>query len=222
MQPHKSIPLGKLMPNRIPDHPWQIISADLIVELPESHGYNALFVVVDRFSKRAHVIPTTSDVDSIGIARLFRDHVFKLHGLPEEVISDRGTQFVSKFMRELNKLLGIKIAASTAYHPQSDGQTERVNQEIEQYLRLFVNHRQDDWFDWIALAEFSYNNRMHSSTKSTPFMLDNLQNPRLGIEPIRESRLESLEDFSSRMEKAMKEAKSALTMAADDMSQFYD
>ena len=90
-------------------------------------------------------------------------------------------------MQELNKLLGIKVAASTAYHPQIDGQTERVNQEIEQYLRLFVNQRQDDWFDWISLAEFSYNNQIHSSTQTTPFLLDNGQHPRLGVEPIQET-----------------------------------
>ena len=101
-----------------------------------------------------------------------------------EVISDHGTQFISQFMRELNKLLGIKAAASTACHPQTDGQTEQVNQEIEQYLRLFVNQHQDDWFDWISLAEFSYNNRIHSSTQTTPFLLDNGQHPRLGVEPI--------------------------------------
>lgn len=122
------------MPNRVPTERWQVISTDLIVELPESHGFNAILVVVDRLSKRAHMIPTTTEVDSIGIARLFRDHVWKDHGLPEEVISDRGTQFISKFMKELYALLHIKSAASTAYHPQTDGQTERVNQEVEQFL----------------------------------------------------------------------------------------
>ena len=91
-------PIGKLLPNRIPDCKWQVISVDLIMELPTSHGYNALLVVVDRLSKHAPVIPTTSDVNSVGIARLFCDHIWKLHGLPEEVISDRGTQFVSQFM----------------------------------------------------------------------------------------------------------------------------
>ena len=123
-----------------------------------SHGYNALLVIVDQLSKHIHIIPTTSDISSEGIACIFHDNVWKLHGLSEEVISDRGTQFISQFMRELNKLLGIKVAASAAYHPQTDGQTEQVNQEIEQYLRLFVNWHQDDWFDWMSLAEFSYNN----------------------------------------------------------------
>ena len=88
-------PIGKLLPNCIPDRRWQVISVDLIMELPMSHGYNALLVIVDRLSKRAQIIPTTSDISSAGIARLFRDNVWKLHGLPEEVISDRGTHFIS-------------------------------------------------------------------------------------------------------------------------------
>ena len=88
-------PIGKLLPNRIPDHKWQVISVDLIMEFPTSHGHNTLLVVVDRLSKRTHVIPTTSDVNSVGIARLFRDHIWKLYGLPEEVISNCGTQFIS-------------------------------------------------------------------------------------------------------------------------------
>ena len=85
------------------------------------------------------MIPTTSDINSVRVAQLFWDYIWRHHGLPEEIISDRGTQFVSQFMLELNKLLGIKTAASTAYHPQTDGQTERINQEIEQYMRLSTN-----------------------------------------------------------------------------------
>ena len=114
-------PAGKLMPNHIPYHRWQIISVDLITELPQSHGYDSILVTVDRLSKQAHFIHTTSNITSLGVARLFRDGVWKLHGLLEEVISDRGPQFVSNFMRGLSETLGIKVAASTAYHPQTDG-----------------------------------------------------------------------------------------------------
>jgi len=98
-------------------------------------------------------------------------------------------------MRELNRLLGIQTTPSTAYHPQTDGQTERVNQEIEQYLRLFVNHRQDDWVEWLPLAEFTHNNRIQASTRQTPFMLNYGQHPRLGVEPIRATKIELVEDF---------------------------
>ena len=110
-------------------------------------------------------------------------------------------------MHKLNNLLGIKTAASTAYHSQTDGQTECIN---EQYLRLFVNQHQDNWYKWVSLAEFTYNNRIHSSTQTTPFMLDNGQYPRLGVEPVRETRLETLREFTDHMEMATNEAHSAL------------
>ena len=151
-------PMGKLLSNQVLNQKWQVISVDLIVELPTSHRYDALLIVVDHLSERVHVIPITSDINSVGVARLFRDYIWRHHGLSEEAISDCGTQFVSQFMRELKKLLGIKISASTAYHLQTDGQIERINQEIEQYLRLFVNQCQDDWYEWVSLAaEFTYN-----------------------------------------------------------------
>src|SRR5882672_5405475 len=217
-----TLPTGKLMPNRIPDRCWQVISVDLITELLPSRGYDAIMVVVDHLSKQAHVIPTTLDITAAGVAKLFRDHIWKLHGLPEEVISDRGTQFVSNFTQSLSQLLGIRVAASMAYHLQMDGQTKRVNQEVEQFLQLFVNQRQDDWYKWLAIAEFTYNDRIHASMCSSPFMMDTGQNPRLGIEPLRESRLETLNDFASRMDAAMKEAHSALSWAVDDMARFYD
>ena len=157
MKTFPTAPVGKLMPNHIPYCCWQIISVDLITELPQSHGYDSILVAVDHLSKQAHFIATTSDITSLGVARLFRDGVWKLHGLPKEVISDRGPQFVSNFMRRLSEILGIKVAASTAYHPQTDGQTECVSQEVEQFLHLFVNQRQDDWYDWLSIAEFAYN-----------------------------------------------------------------
>jgi transposase InsO family protein len=100
-------------------------------------------------------------------ARIYRDHVWKDFGLSEVVISDRGMQFVGHFMRDLLKLLRIKSNASTAYHPQTDGQTERVNQNIEQYLRVFTNFLQDDWADWLTLAEFNHNDQVSKTTASS-------------------------------------------------------
>jgi hypothetical protein len=217
-----SKPVGKLVPTQIPKDKWQIITVDLITGLPECQGFNAIMVTVDRFSKMLHAIPTTDTVTSEGIARLFRDYVWKLHGLPEQVISDRGPQFISGFMRELDSILGIKIAASTAYHPQTDGQTERANQEIEQYLRLFVNHRQDDWVEWLPLAEFTHNNRIQASTRQTPFMLNSGKHPRLGVEPLKKTKMESVDKFLHKMQSSRKEAEAALTKAAEDMSRYYD
>ena len=145
------------MPNHIPYCQWQIILVDLITELPQSHSYDSILVTMNHLSKQAHFIATTSDITLLGVTQLFQDSIWKLHGLPKEVISDRGPQFVSDFMCELCEILGIKVAASTAYHLQTDSQTEHVNQEVEQFLCLFVNQRQDDWYDWLSIAEFAYN-----------------------------------------------------------------
>ena len=199
-----------------------IISVNLITELPQSHGYDSILVAIDRLSKWAHFIATMSNITSLGVAQLFWDGIWKLHRLPEEVISDMGPQFVSNFMHGLSEILGIKVAALTAYHLQTDGQTEHVNQEVEQFLCLFINQRQDDWYDWLLIAEFAYNDRVHASTQTSPFMLNAGQNPRLGFKPIHESQLESLDNFASRMAQAMEEARAALVKAANDMARFYD
>ena len=116
-----------------------MISVDFIVELPASSGFNAVMVAVDSLGKRAHFIETVTTITAAGAAELLLRHVWKLHGLLHRVISNRGSQFVAAFTQELYRLLGIKIASSTAYHPQTDGQMERVNQELEQYLQLFVS-----------------------------------------------------------------------------------
>src|SRR5882724_2042371 len=201
----------KLMPNCIPDCHWQIISVDLITELPQSHGYAAIMVVVDCLSKPAHAILMTLDVTASRVAWLFIDHIRKLHGLPEEVINDQGTQFVSNLTCSLRQLLTIRIAASTTYHPQRDSQTEWVNQEVEQFLQLFMNQCQDNWDKWLSIAEFSYNDQVHVLTHSSPFMLDTGQHPWLSLEPLRESHLETLKDFTSRMNKATDKAHLALS-----------
>jgi len=124
VKPATGKPPGKLQPNEIPSYPWEIVSRDFITGLPESQGYNAILVVVDHFSKMVILIPCTSSLDSLGTTHLMRDHVWAHYGMPRIMISDRGPQFASNFTRELSKTLGIKLAFSSAYHPQSDGQTE--------------------------------------------------------------------------------------------------
>jgi len=133
-------PAGKLMPNSIPEKVWTHISADFITKLPLVQGYDSILVVVDRFMKMGHFIPTTEKTSAEGLARLFRDNVWKLHGLPDSIISDRGPQFAAGIMKELNRMLGIETKLSTVFHPQTDGQTERMNQELEQYLQMFIDH----------------------------------------------------------------------------------
>jgi len=122
------------MPNSIPEKVCTHISADFITKLPLAQGYDSILVVVDRFTKMAHFIPTTEKTSTEGLAQLFRDNIWKLHRLPDSIISDRGPQFAAGIMRELNRMLGIEMKLSMAFHPQTDSQMERMNQELEQYL----------------------------------------------------------------------------------------
>jgi hypothetical protein len=137
----KRKPFGELHPLAVPEERWDVVSVDFITELPNSHGFNATMVVVDSVSKRSHFISTHTTVMALGSARLYLQNVWKLHGLPQSMLCNRGLQLVAEFMHELYRLLGITLSASTAYHLQTDGQTERVNQELEQYIWIFVSER---------------------------------------------------------------------------------
>ena len=184
-KPLRQKPLGLLSPNEVPENFWQIISCDFVTDLPSSKGFNAVMVCVDRLSKMVRFIPCHKTISSEMAARKFRDHVWKDFGLPSRIISDRGPQFVSSFTKALNSLLGITENLSTARHPQTDGQTERLNQEMEQYLCIFCGRRQHDWADWLSCAEFSINNKINSSTGYSPFFLNYGRNPLRPLLPTR-------------------------------------
>ena len=133
---------------------------DFITKLPLAQEYDSILVVVDRLTRIVHFISTIEKTSVEELARLFRDNVWKLHGLPESIISDRGPQFAVEIIQELNRMLEIKSKLLTAFYPQIDKQTERVNQELEQYLRIFIDHRQKQWPDWLGTVEFIYNNKV--------------------------------------------------------------
>jgi len=179
--------------------------------------------VVDSVSKQAHFILTHTTVTAEGVAWLFLHQVWKLHGLPKHVVLDRRPQFVARFTQELYRLLEIKLVSSTAWHPQTDGQTECINQELDQYLQLFVNKRQDDWYDLLPMVEFQHNNHVHSATQQPPFLLDTGCVPCMGFEPRQNhSDLEMVNEFMERMRMAINEAKSAIRKAQDNMKRYYD
>lgn len=160
---------GKLIPLPVPDRPWSTIGVDFIVKLPLSEGFDSIMVVVDHLTKTAHFIPARETWSAQDLAKEFLSSVFKLHGLPDRIVSDRGSTFVSRFWTAIQTQLKIQPARSTAFHPETDGQVERTNATLEDYLRHFVSNRQDDWFSWLPLAEFSYNNSPSASTKHSPF-----------------------------------------------------
>ncbi|MBW0510191.1 hypothetical protein O181_049906 [Austropuccinia psidii MF-1] len=160
---------GLLKPLPIPNGPWIFLSIDFITQLPLSNSFYLILVIVDRFPKMAVFIPIMSSITSLDLAHLFIKNIFSKHGLPSSIVSDRGSLFVSSFWTNLCQKLKISRDLSTAYHPEADGQTERVNQILEQYLWMYVSYHQDYWNAWIPLAEFTYNSSDHSSTKKSPF-----------------------------------------------------
>jgi len=216
------VPAGKLMPNAIPEKPWSHISVDFINKLPLAQGYDTILVVCDRFSKMAYFIATTEKTSVEGLTKLFWDHVWKLHGLPESIISDRRVQFAAGMMKELNNLLGIQTKLSTAYHSQTDGQMERINQELEQYLRIFIDHRQEQWLDWLGTAEFTYNNKIHAATETLPFKANYGQDPRMGFEGRRKGKYEAAGKFIEKIKKIQEETKAVLGKAQEEMKKFGD
>ena len=221
-KPQRRAPVRELWPLPIPAERWDTISVDFMVELPESQGHDAIMVVVNSIYKCIHIIWTHTTITASRTAWLFLHHIWKLHGLPKNIVSNCRPQFMVEFMSKLYQTLGIQMSMSTAYYPQTDGQTEHINQELEQYLWLFVNQRQNDWVDLLPMAEFQYNNHIHTSAQATPFLLDTGQHPYMGFEVRNLSRVEAVNEFVSRMKSATEEVRSAIAKAKDDMAKYYN
>ena len=211
-----------LHPHNVPENPWETISIDIIGPLPESSGKNAILTIVDIFSKMIHLFPVSTDITALGVAKIYRDHIFKLHGTPKKVISDRGTQFLSSFMTDLYKLLDIEGNPTTAYHPQGNGQAERMNALVEQYLRLYTNHRQSDWMEWLPIAEFVHNQNVSRGTGYSPFVLNYGHNPSIDIKANRKVNNDSTGKFVEEMKVLQKTAQLLLEHAKDDMKKYHD
>jgi len=157
-----------------------------------------------------------------GLVVLFKDHVWKLHGLPESIIFDQRAQFVMGLMRELNRMLGIETKLSIAFYLQTDRQTKHINQELEQYLRIFVDYHQEQWLNWLGMAEFTYNNKVNVSTKISSFITNNGGNPRMEFELRKKEKVLKAEEFVVRMKEIQEKAQVALKKMQEKMKKQVD
>jgi hypothetical protein len=213
---------GLLQPIPAADTPWKKVTVDFIVKLPMSSGYDSILVVVDKNTKLAHFIPTMETIGANGTAPLYLQHIWKLHGTPQDIISDRGAVFISKFMRRLCQLLCINPSITTAFHPQSNGQTERINEILEQYLRMFTTQREDDWADLLPLAEFAYNNSTHSSTGFSPFYTTYGYHPVLSFTTPTSTTVPAAEDRIRNLQEVHNEMKSMIDLVGVRAQCYYN
>jgi hypothetical protein len=199
---------------------------DFITDLPKSgkRQFDTIMVIVDRLSKMCHFIPTHKTASTEKVAKLLHDNVIKLHGLPDSIVSDRDPRFTSKFLTELFKIWGTKQCLSTAYRPQTDGQTERTNRTLQEYLRAYVSPSGKDWEEILGMAEYAYNDSYHTAIGCTPFFLNFGEHPRSPLTlSVRQYTLRmTSHTFAKQMQYNVKTAKQLLEKAQLRMKQQYD
>ncbi|GJP31953.1 hypothetical protein CLOM_g16451, partial [Closterium sp. NIES-68] len=200
MKSNKQKKAGLLQPLPVPEQPWQVVSLDFITGLPPtSSGHDAILVVIDKFSKMGHFIPTHTTARTEETAQLFVRYIISQHGIPTTLISDRDPKFTSKFWKELMSLLGTKLAMSSAYHPQTDGQTERLNQIVEQLLRAACKDEISKWDLHLPVLEFAYNNATHAATGQASFFLCYGRHPLTPQKPTASATVQPAHDFITTM-----------------------
>ena len=224
-KPSTQLPIGLLQPLPIPEAPWWTVTMDLITALPRTKsGHDAIVVFVCKLTKWAIYVPTVTEVNAPRLADLFLQHVVRHHGLPRSIVSDRDPRFTSIFWQSLWNQLGTKLLMSTAFHPQTDGQTERQNRTLEENLRAYVNYQQDDWDMKLTAAELSYNTSEHASTGYSPFYLNYGYHPHLPLDaaviPSNISNNQSAADRIAELHQAMSDAKSCLLQAQQRQSHY--
>ncbi|KAJ3529364.1 hypothetical protein NMY22_g9024 [Coprinellus aureogranulatus] len=181
-KPDNQRPYGLLNPLSLPTYPWETIGVDFVGPLPESENRDGVFdtvtVVIDHLTSMVHLVPSRANYTAKQIAELMFESVYKLHGLPRKIVSDRDVLFTSTFWQRLNELIGPKLKLSSAYHPETDGATERANRTMVQMIRELVNSRQTDWVHKLAAIEFALNSARSDSTGFSPFFLNHGRTPR--------------------------------------------
>jgi hypothetical protein len=204
-------------PLDVPDGPWQVVGVDLVTGLPKSNGYDAICTIVNHYTHIVHVVPCKSTISAEGVAEIYVREVFWLHGITGRFVTDRGLQFAARIMREFLWLLGIDAGLTTAYHPQANGMTERMNAEVVKYLRLFCDQRQDNWAPLLPMAEFVINSREVAALKSTPFEVQYRYWPNFTIPAGRATLFPSVAQRLEHLRKACKDTEAAMRMAKEHL-----
>ena len=207
-------PYGLLQPLPVPEKPWHTVTFDFIVKLPKtSRGNDSICVFVDKLTKLVHFVACKEEVSAKEFAELYVDHVFRLHGLSREFITDRDSRFTSAFWQEVTVLLGTRTVMSSSFHPQTDGQTERVNQTLETYLRHFVSVGLNDWDTLLSRAEFAHNAAFNETIRAAPFELTYGYHPRTPVGEVVEVVHPASAAFVERLQSSLSLARKCLIAA---------
>jgi hypothetical protein len=222
-------PAGLLRPIPLPENPWEQISMDLITGLPETpRGFNTIVTFVDRLTKMAHFEPTSDTCDADEVMRIYFKSVFRHHGLQDVFISDRDPRFTSMFWTAMTDALQTTVKTSTAYHHETNGQSERANRTIAQILRGYVNASANDWDEYLPLAEFAYNNSLNPSTGYTPFYLNYGRHPRTPatlnayLRQVDDPKLPAVMDFLDGLTTALARARGNVARAQQQQKFHFD
>jgi hypothetical protein len=224
MKGTSKVPFGLLQPLPVPESPWESVSLDLVTDLPLCCGHDSIVVFVDRLTKLIVLAPCSKTVNAPQLAQIFIDTVFRRFGMPTSLVSDRDPRFTSHFWKAFMSLLGTQLNMSTAYHPQTDGQTERANRTVEDMLRGFVGPRQDDWCKYLAIVEFAYNNSVQATTQHSPFFLNHGRNPLTPLStavPTRSS-VPAVAEYVGDLQKALHSAKSNISSSQQRQKYYAD
>ena len=204
-----------------PEMPWQQVTMDMITGMPKtSRGNNAILVFVDRLSKAMRCVATKKTIGAEQSARLFKDYVFRFYGLPETIIADRDPRWNNAFWNAVFRSLGTKTRSTTAYHPQGDGQTERMNRTLTEMLRSYTHQYGDDWDNQLTAVEFAYNNSVNRSTQQTPFYLLYGRHPRVPMDlynPAEAEPVPSAAEFVEHILNGHQAAAAAITKAGVEL-----
>jgi hypothetical protein len=226
-KPNSQLPIGLLQPLPIPEWPWHTITLDLITQLPRSAaGHDAILVIVDKLTKYVYYIATVTLVTAVQLAEVVIHHVVRYRGLPRAIVSDRDPRFTSIFWQSLWQQLGTKLNMSTAFHPQSDGQTERANRTLEEGLRAYIDYHQLDWDQHLVPLEIAFNNTVHASTGFTPFYLNSGREIELPVDQavsgVTPSANQSAADRFTRLSADLQQAKKNLEAAQQRQAKYAD